>query len=72
MPQQQRQPGAMNDDPHHTVTDDQEMGSAGHETGLDEPSATGTAGLYATPVHEETEEAEDAGQRRAERAARQS
>ncbi len=41
-----------------------EMGSAGHETGVEEPSALGTAGIYATPIHEEAEEAEDEGKKR--------
>lgn len=37
------------------------MGSAGHETGSEEPSELGTAGLYAAPVHKEGEEALEAG-----------
>lgn len=44
-------------------TANEAFGSAGKETGLEEPSETGTAGLYATPVHEEGEEALREGQR---------
>ena len=40
------------------------FGSAGKETGIEEPGETGTAGLYATPVHEEGEEALHEGQRK--------
>jgi len=58
------------DDRHPDPTDTDEMGSAGHETGIDEPSATGTAGLYATPVHEEGEEAAEEGKRKAKDASR--
>ena len=47
------------------ATENKEFGAAGHETGLDEPSETGTAGLYATPVHDEGEEALEAGERKA-------
>ena len=46
------------------ATQDDEMGSAGHETGIEEPSAMGTAGIYATPIHEEAEEAEVAGKKK--------
>jgi hypothetical protein len=45
-------------------TENKEMGAAGHETGTDEPSEMGTAGIYATPVHDEAEEAEEAGSRK--------
>jgi hypothetical protein len=51
-------------------TENKEMGAAGHETGTDEPSEMGTAGIYATPVHEETEEAEETGRRKANSPAR--
>ena len=47
------------------ATENEEFGSAGHETGSDEPSELGTAGLYATPVHDEGEEALDEGKRKA-------
>ena len=47
------------------VTENKEFGSAGHETGSDEPSEMGTAGLYATPVHDEAEEADEAGKNKA-------
>jgi hypothetical protein len=43
------------------AAENEEMGSAGHETGIEEPSEMGTAGIYATPVHPEAEEAEKAG-----------
>jgi hypothetical protein len=46
------------------------FGSAGKETGIEEPSETGTAGLYATPVHEEGEEALREGQRKEQGATR--
>jgi len=46
-------------------TENKDMGAAGHETGTDEPSEMGTAGIYATPVHEEAEEAEKAGRQEA-------
>jgi len=52
------------------ATENKEFGSAGHETGADEPSELGTAGLYATPVHDEAEEAEEAGKRKAGNPAR--
>jgi hypothetical protein len=69
MPQHNRRPDpAINDDLGREQGE--EMGAAGHETGLDEPSATGTAGVYATPVHEEAEEAEAEGQRRSTHAPR--
>jgi hypothetical protein len=42
-------------------TENKDMGAAGHETGIDEPSEMGTAGIYATPVHDEAEDAEKAG-----------
>ena len=45
-------------------TENDEFGTAGHETGIEEPSQVGSAGLYATPVHEEGEEAIEAGQRK--------
>jgi hypothetical protein len=46
-------------------TANKEMGAAGHETGIDEPSDVGSAGLYSTPIHDEGEEAEEAGRRKA-------
>jgi hypothetical protein len=46
------------------VTENTEMGAAGRETGIDEPSEMGTAGIYATPIHEEGEQAEEAGRRK--------
>jgi hypothetical protein len=52
------------------VTENKDFGAAGHETGIDEPSELGSAGLYATPVHDEAEEAEEAGQRKAGNPAR--
>ena len=48
------------------VTENEEFGTAGHETGIDEPAETGSAGLYAAPVHEEGDEALEAGKRKAE------
>jgi hypothetical protein len=51
-------------------TENEEFGSAGHETGIDEPSETGSAGLYATRIHEEGEEAEAEGKRKAGNPAR--
>ena len=48
------------------ATENEEFGTAGHETGIDEPGATGSAGLYAPRIHEEGEEALDAGERKAE------
>ncbi len=33
-----------------------EYGSAGHETGARDASAMGTAGIYAAPVNEESDE----------------
>lgn len=51
-------------------TENTEFGSAGHETGIEEPSEVGSAGLYASPVHEEGEEALKEGSRKAERGAR--
>ncbi|MCC7367368.1 MAG: hypothetical protein IT306_03035 [Chloroflexi bacterium] len=58
---------ARNDDAQHHHQHDEEMGSAGRPTGLDEhePSATGTAGVYATPIHEEGEEAAAEGEKQA-------
>ena len=53
-------------DPSVKDNQDNEMGSAGHETGIEEPSALGTAGIYATPVHEEAEEAEAEGKKKAQ------
>jgi hypothetical protein len=47
------------------ATENEAFGSAGHETGAEEPSELGTAGLYATPIHAEGEEAEEAGKRKA-------
>ena len=44
-------------------TANDEFGSAGKETGIEQPGQTGSAGLYATPVHEEGEEAMQQGQR---------
>ena len=49
--------------PAANATQDDEMGSAGHETGIEEPSALGTAGIYATPIHEEGKEAEAEGKK---------
>lgn len=46
-------------------TENDELGTAGHETGIDEPSELGSAGLYATPVHDEGEEALKEGERKA-------
>ena len=57
------------DETRHDPTVNEELGSAGHETGIKEPSALGTAGLYATPIHEEGKEAEAEGQQKAESAA---
>jgi hypothetical protein len=45
-------------------TANDEFGSAGKETGITQPSETGSAGLYATPVHKEGEEALEEGQRK--------
>jgi hypothetical protein len=45
------------------VTENEEFGSAGHKTGIDEPAATGSAGLYATPIHDEGDEALEEEQR---------
>ena len=42
------------------------MGAAGHESETDEPSAMGSAGIYATTIHPERAEAEEAGQRAAD------
>jgi len=52
------------------ATENEEFGTAGHETGIDEPGATGSAGLYAPRIHEEGEEALEAGERKAENPAR--
>jgi len=49
---------------HDDPTKNDEFGSAGKETGLEEPSETGSAGLYATPIHKEGEEAQEAGRRK--------
>lgn len=46
-------------------TENDEFGTAGHETGIDEPSELGSAGLYATPVHKEGEEALEEGEKQA-------
>jgi hypothetical protein len=46
------------------------FGSAGKETGIEEPGETGTAGLYATPVHEEGEEALREGEQKQKSPAR--
>jgi hypothetical protein len=46
-------------------TENTEFGTAGKETGIEEPSEVGSAGLYATPVHKEGEEAEQAGREKA-------
>jgi hypothetical protein len=46
-------------------TANKEMGAAGHEAGIDEPSDVGSAGLYGTPIHAEVEEAEEAGRQKA-------
>jgi hypothetical protein len=42
-------------------TENKEFGTAGKETGIEEPSETGSAGLYASPVHKEGEEALETG-----------
>jgi hypothetical protein len=55
----------MAHDTHDDRPERDEFGAAGHETGSDEPSDLGSAGLYATPVHDEAEEAEEAGRREA-------
>jgi hypothetical protein len=52
------------------ATENEEYGTAGHETGIDEPAETGSAGLYATRIHEEGDEALEAGEREAESPAR--
>lgn len=52
------------------ATENDEFGTAGHETGIDEPSELGSAGLYATPVHKEGEEALEEGEKQAGRPAR--
>ena len=57
MPQQQNADPTAND----------EFGSAGKETGTEQPGETGTAGLYATPIHKEGEEALQEGQHEGER-----
>lgn len=46
-------------------TENTEFGTAGKETGIEEPSEVGSAGLYATPVHKEGEEAQEAGRDKA-------
>jgi hypothetical protein len=52
----------MPDDKQHAdPTANDEFGAAGKETGIEQPSETGSAGLYATPVHEEGEEALEQG-----------
>lgn len=45
----------------HPKMTDEPMGAAGKETGAEEPSEMGTAGVYATTVHEEGEQAQEAG-----------
>jgi hypothetical protein len=49
---------------HADPTDNDEFGSAGKETGIKQPGETGSAGLYATPVHKEGEEALEEGRRK--------
>jgi hypothetical protein len=51
-------------------TKNEEFGAAGQETGIEQPSETGSAGLYATPIHDEAEKAEEAGRRTAESTSR--
>jgi hypothetical protein len=51
---------------HDEPTTNKAFGSAGHETGEQEPSELGSAGLYATPIHDEGEEAEEAGRTKAQ------
>jgi hypothetical protein len=47
-------------------TKNDEFGTAGHETGIEEPSELGSAGLYAPRIHDEGEEALEAGQSKAD------
>jgi hypothetical protein len=47
-------------------TENAKMGAAGHETGDEEPSAMGSAEIYATTIHEERAEAEEAGRSKAD------
>jgi hypothetical protein len=58
------------DTPHADPTTNDEFGSAGKETGIKQPGETGSAGLYATPVHEEGKQALEEGQRKEHRPAR--
>ncbi|MGE3269393.1 MAG: hypothetical protein AB7P40_11645 [Chloroflexota bacterium] len=44
-----------------------EMGAAGHEAESVTPSATGEAGLYASPIHKEGEEALKEGEKQSEK-----
>jgi hypothetical protein len=55
---------------HTDPTENDAFGSAGKKTGIEQPGETGTAGLYATPIHEEGEEALKEGQRKAKSAPR--
>jgi hypothetical protein len=55
---------------HTDPTANDEFGSAGKETGITQPGETGSAGLYATPVHEEGKEAQEEGRRKEPGAAR--
>ena len=55
---------------HADPTENDAFGSAGKETGIEQPSETGSAGLYATPIHEEGEEALKEGERKEQSAAR--
>ena len=58
----------MPNDKHHAdPTENEEFGSAGKPTGMEEPAATGSAGLYAPRIHEEGEEALEEGTRKAEK-----
>jgi hypothetical protein len=59
-----------NKKPHADPTENDAFGSAGKKTGIEEPGETGSAGLYATPIHEEGEEALKEGQRKARSATR--
>jgi hypothetical protein len=52
------------DTQHVDPTKNDEFGSAGKETGIKQPGETGSAGLYATPVHEEGEQALEEGRRK--------
>ena len=53
------------DTKHVDPTENTEFGTAGHETGIEEPSEVGSAGLYAPRIHEEGEEALEEGSRKA-------